>query len=151
MEATVLRLIDDGDATVGAFYIDGKGYCFTLEDEEREEKVKHETRVPEGRYRVTLRTEGGFNNRYTKKYGDFHKGMLWVRDVPGFEYILIHTGNTDEHTSGCLLVGRTVQKGFLGSSVDAYKEIYPIIAAALLKDEEVHITYKDVIKEGLVC
>ena len=57
------------------------------------------------------------------KYGDMHKGMLWVRDIPGFEYILIHTGNTDEHTSGCLLVGDTqennqlVTNGFTGSNL----------------------------------
>ena len=52
-----------------------------------------------------------------------HKGMLWVRDVPGFEYILIHTGNTDEHTSGCLIVGDSqenntiIKDGFVGKSV----------------------------------
>jgi hypothetical protein len=83
----------------------------------RDVKVKGETRIPAGRYQVTLRTEGGFHSKYSEKYGEMHKGMLWVRDVPGFEYILIHTGNTDEHTAGCLLVGNTSDlKGFVGSS-----------------------------------
>ena len=78
-----------------------------------------------------------------------HKGMLWVRDVPNFEYILIHTGNTDEHTAGCLLLGNTQQTnfgssdGFVGSSVNAYKRVYPKIAKALVEGEEVTITYTD--------
>jgi hypothetical protein len=73
-----------------------------------------------------------------------HKGMLWVRDVPGFEYILIHTGNTDEHTAGCLLVGNTSEvRGFIGDSTGAYKRIYPSIAKALEAGEEVTITYED--------
>ena len=57
-----------------------------------------------------------------------HKGMLWVRDVPGFEYILIHTGNTDEHTAGCLIVGDSQQNntiksdGFVGHLLKRTKE-----------------------------
>jgi len=74
--------------------------------------------------------------------------MLWVRNVPNFEYILIHAGNDDDDTSGCLLVGDTqtenVQSdGFVGSSVNAYKRIYTPIAEAIECGDEVTITYID--------
>ena len=145
MELRVIRYCSRKDWTLGMLMEDRTFLCYTLEDEHREEKVMHETRVPAGRYRVTLRTIGGFHQRYSSKYPDMHKGMLWVRDVPGFEYILIHTGNTDEHTSGCLLTGLTSDsnKGFIGNSVDAYKSIYPRIAEALENGEEVFITYEN--------
>ena len=115
----------------------------------REIKISGETRIPAGTYNVTLRTEGGFNQRYNDKFGtDFNKGMLWVRDVPGFEYILIHIGNNDNDTEGCLLVGDTqtqniTKNGFIGSSTDAYTRIYPPIADVLVGGGEVTITYKD--------
>lgn len=149
MELRVVRQVSRNDFTIGSLYkMTDKGpewLCYTLEDEHREEKVMHETRVPAGRYKITLRKTGGFHRRYTDKYPNMHKGMLWVRDVPNFEYILIHTGNTDEHTSGCLLTGLTADahKGFVGRSVDAYKDIYPEIAEALEKGEEVYITYEN--------
>lgn len=147
MKLRVVRYLSSDDFTLGMLLdeTDGKHFlCYTLEDEHREEKVMHETRIPAGTYNITLRTVGGFHSRYTKKYGDMHKGMLWVRDVPGFEYILIHTGNTDEHTSGCLIVGSSSdRKGFIGGSVNAYKKIYPAIAEALERGEEVTITYED--------
>lgn len=147
MRLRVVRYNSESDFTLGMLIDETEGrkfLCYTLEDEHRETKVKGETRIPEGTYFVTLRTTGGFHSRYTQKYGDMHKGMLWVRDVPGFEYILIHTGNTDEHTEGCLLVGNSSDvKGFVGSSVDAYKKIYPAIAAALEAGDEVTITYEN--------
>jgi hypothetical protein len=146
MKLEVIRYHTSDDYTLGMLLdvTEGRKFlCYTLEDEYREEKVMHETRIPDGTYKITLRKVGGFHGRYEEKYGDMHKGMLWVRDVPGFEYILIHTGNTDEHTSGCLLVGNSSDyKGFVGSSVNAYKRVYPSIAAALESEEEVTITYK---------
>ena len=68
--------------------------------------------------------------------------MLHVTDVPNFEYILIHTGNTDEHTAGCLLLGDTSQQnvskeGFIGASTEAYKRVYPRIADAILSGDKV--------------
>jgi len=147
MKLKVLRYNSTDDHTLGMLLdeTDGRRFlCYTLEDEHRDVKVMHETRIPAGTYKITLRTVGGFHGRYTAKYGDMHKGMLWVRNVPGFEYILIHTGNTDEHTSGCLIVGNSSDiKGFIGSSVNAYKRIYPAIAKALEDGEEVTITYED--------
>jgi len=152
MKLEVLRISSQKDSTNGILFdiTDGRKFlAYTLEDEYRDEKVMSETRIPSGTYKITLRTVGGFHSRYEAKYGDFHKGMLWVRDVPGFEYILIHTGNTDEHTAGCLLVGSsqnenlTKKNGFIGASTTAYKRIYPPIAKALEKGEEVTITYID--------
>jgi len=153
MKLEVLRFSSQKDSTNGILFdVTGgerKFLCYTLEDEYREEKVAGETRIPAGTYNITLRTVGGFHGRYVKKYGEMHKGMLWVREVPGFEYILIHTGNTDEHTAGCLLVGDSQQanfgssNGMVGSSVNAYKRIYPPIAEAIERNEKVTITYTD--------
>ena len=150
MKLEVLRFSSEKDSTNGILFdvTDGRKFlCYTLEDEHRDVKEYGETRVPAGTYNVTLRTVGGFHGRYLKKYGEMHKGMLWVRDVPNFEYILIHTGNTDEHTSGCLLLGDTQQtnfgesNGFVGSSVNAYKRVYPAIADVLENGGDVTITY----------
>ena len=150
MKLKVVRYHSTDDYTLGMLLDISNGVDFlayTLEDEHRDEKVKGETRIPSGTYTITLRTEGGIHSKYSEKYGEMHKGMLWVRDVPGFEYILIHTGNTDEHTAGCLLVGNTSDlKGFVGSSTTAYKRIYPPIAKALEKGEEVTIQYIDLNK-----
>lgn len=152
MKIEVLRVSSEADSTSGLVFDvtnERKFLCYSLEDEYRNDKVMHETRVPAGTYKILLRKEGGFHGRYVKKYGDFHKGMLHVQDVPGFEYILIHTGNTDEHTSGCLIVGdsqennQLMKNGFIGKSVQAYKRIYVPIAEALENGEEVTITYVD--------
>ena len=148
----VLRYSSGVDSTLGILSENGpegrEFLAYTLEDEFREEKVSAETRIPEGTYDVKLRTTGGFHSRYAAKFGDWHKGMLHVQDVPGFEYILIHTGNTDEHTMVCLLVADSstqniTKDGFIGASVSAYKRIYPSLAQWLLDGNILTITYID--------
>jgi len=153
MKLEVIRISSQSDSTLGVLFdaTSGRGrkfLGFTIEDEAREDKVQGETRIPAGEYDVQLRTVGGFHQRYGAKYGSMHKGMLHVQNVPGFEYILIHCGNTDDHTEGCLLVGNTSQEnltrnGFIGESVNAYKRIYPSIANALVGGDSVSITYID--------
>ena len=155
MEIVVKRFADNGRASMGLFYIDGIFNCFTIEDEERLSKVRGETRVPEGTYKISLRSEGSFHSRYKRKYGEMHKGMLCIHNAPNwkiekagmtFQYILIHTGNTEKHTMGCLLLNDSASgKTFTGgSSVDAYKRIYPMIAKAILEGERVTIQYVDI-------
>ena len=153
MKLKVFRFSSEVDSTSGLLFeetdLGNRFLCYTLEDERRALKVRGETRVPAGVYSIKLRKEGGFHARYTKKYGGFHIGMLHITNVPGFEYILIHTGNTDEHTAGCLLVGDTqenntiIKDGFVGKSGNAYKRIYPRIAKAIERNEEVTIEYID--------
>jgi hypothetical protein len=153
MKLQVLRFSSQTDSTSGLLFevteVKKHFLCYTLEDERRVLKVRGETRVPAGVYKIELRNEGGFHQRYTKKYPGIHRGMLHITDVPNFEYILIHTGNTDEHTAGCLIVGDAQENnlilpdGFVGKSVNAYKRIYPSIAKAIADGEEVTIEYID--------
>ena len=152
MKLQVLRFSSQVDSTSGLLFeitdIGRNFICYTLEDERRAFKVKGETRVPAGTYNIKLRTEGGFHGRYSKKYPGIHRGMLHITDVPNFEYILIHTGNTDEHTAGCLIVGDAQENnlllsdGFVGKSVNAYKRLYPSVAKAIGQGEEVIIEYR---------
>jgi hypothetical protein len=153
MKLKVLRFSSQEDSSSGLLFLEQQKLeflCYTLEDEKRDIKVMGETRVPAGTYKLELRTEGGFHHKYKKKYGKFHKGMLHVTNVPNFEFILIHTGNTDEHTAGCLLVGDSqkhnliTKNGFVGSSVNAYKRVYPDIAQAIIEGQEVTIEYIDI-------
>jgi hypothetical protein len=154
MKYEVLRISSGKDSTSGMLFEISQNkrtfLAYTLEDEQRDVKVWGETRIPAGIYKLKLREEGGFHNKYASKYGKpFHKGMIHVQDVPGFEYILWHTGNTDEHTAGCLILGNTqtnnriAKDGFIGSSVDAYKFVYPRVAAAIEAGINVEVEYID--------
>ena len=132
-----LKLIRYGhgmDSTGGLLFLDGEFFCYVCEDQFQALKVAGETRIPPGVYEIRLRTEGGMNSKYADRYA-FHKGMLWLQDVPCFEWIYIHTGNTGDHTEGCLLVGYgashpsgefTVQ-----SSVNAYEVLYERIIGGM--------------------
>jgi len=150
MKLQVIRTQFGQDATNGMLFVDGLFECYTLEDQYQSVKVMHETCIPEGTYNIKFRTVGGFHTRYKERYGNSHYGMLWLQDVPGFEYILIHTGNTDEHTSGCLIVGNTQadldnsKDGFIGGSRDAYIKLYNKVAKQLLIGNPVTIEYSKI-------
>lgn len=145
MIITVRRFTDNGDATLNIVAIDQKFQCFGLEDEYRDKKVAGETRIPAGTYNVGIRAVGGFHKRYGKRFPEFHEGMLQVLDVPDFDYILIHIGNTDGDTAGCLLVGQgcnTHGELKVTSSTIAYKALYKkVIKAAKIGD--LYIEYLD--------
>jgi len=139
MDIMVDRFVSDEDTTISSVFVDGRFMCFGLEDEYRENKVSGETRIAAGRYAIKVRAEGGFHQRYSRKFPQFHQGMLHVRDVPEFEYILIHIGNTDENTDGCLLLGEQAVTSIgdmrVNQSRVAYERLYQhVIGAALIED-----------------
>jgi len=144
MHLQLMRISTGVESTTGALYIDGEFVCFVLEDTKRNKKVAGETRIPDGNYRIALRNEGHLTRKYATRYGQMHKGMLWLQDVPGFEWVYIHTGNKRGHTEGCLLVGDSLNNnqladGFVGKSRDAYQRIYPQIAGAIESGEKATI------------
>lgn len=131
------RLVDDRDEQM----------CFSLEDERRHTKVPGETCIPTGSYELKLRTEGGMHGRYRERFGDRHKGMIWLQNVPDFEYVYIHIGNTDDDSRGCICPGMVPLiypdgEFHVGRSADAYWKIYEEIVPALIAGERVvlHVT-----------
>ncbi|MEL6133329.1 MAG: DUF5675 family protein, partial [Bacteroidota bacterium] len=153
MQLQVIRYSSGTNSTLGMLLdvTEGRKFlAYTLEDEFRDAKVKGETRIPAGTYEVKLRKEGGFHERYSKKASikSMHKGMLHVTNVANFEYILIHIGNDEDDTAGCLLVADTAvqninQEGRIGDSTKAYKRVYPPIATYLEEGKTVGIQYVD--------
>lgn len=149
MNLFLLRTSPSEESTLGQMYVDKKPECFTLEDQFQETKVMHETRIPDGRYKIGLRkVDSEMTKRYRKKYVWFTY-HIQILDVKGFENIYIHSGVTDDHTSGCVLVGDGLfnnqvpvdkyENGALTYSSQAYKRIYHKVRTALLKNEEVLI------------
>ncbi len=140
VELLLTRFSSGKEATLGnLFNVMGteelQFLCYTLEDQYQDVKVAKETRIPAGRYQIKLRDEGGMTQRYAKRF-DFHRGMLHLQDVPNFKYIYIHTGNTDDHTDGCILVGdgqvsNVIDRGQVTTSVAAYRRLYETILGAL--------------------
>lgn len=132
------RYQETKDHTKSLFSIDGDFKCFMLEDGFNEVKVYGETRIPAGEYEIELRTRGGKHDKYIKKFGsEFHKGMLWIKNIPNYKYVYIHIGNTPVDTLGCPLTGFDAYstKSKVGNSTGAYKLIYPIIRDAILSGE----------------
>jgi hypothetical protein len=151
MKLEVLRYSSQDDDTLGLLFDvtdDRRRFmCFTLEDEYRTRKKYGETRIPAGTYEIKLRTVGGFHGRYKRRFS-FHRGMLWLQDVPNFQYVLIHIGNVDDDTAGCLLVGDAAVQNVTGTgrinrSAKAYERVYQKIVVPLLEGRSVHITYID--------
>ena len=133
MKLHLLRFSSGERDTLGILYVfnedDGTrdALAFTLEDEHRDIKVKGETRIPAGVYDVRLRTVGGHHARYGKRFDD-HRGMLHLQDVPNFKYVLIHIGNDEDDTAGCILVGDSASmvgsKRSIQGSTKAYRRVY---------------------------
>lgn len=130
MEINLIRKEFSDQSTIGDFIIDGEWFCFSLEDMVREPgvKVPGQTAIPEGRYRVVI-----------DQSDRFRRAMPHILDVPGFDGIRIHNGNTEADTRGCPLLGFTKDRNSVGKSIPAFNQFFDRLYMAL-RDEECWIT-----------
>lgn len=119
--------------TIGRLYVDNHLFCDTCEDKvrdiEREGKVYGKTAIPYGTYKVTL---GVQSPKYSQRASyDWCKGYLpRLLNVPHFDGILIHAGNTAEDSAGCILVGENKVVGKVINSMATLKRLYGILKEA---------------------
>jgi hypothetical protein len=113
MKLLLKRLHRTEHSTIGELYVDGKFECYTLEDKEREVKIKSETAIPKGTYIVGIT----LSNR-------FKRLLPILINVPNFEGVRIHSGNSNHDTEGCILVGTTRSEDYIGSSRLAFQKLF---------------------------
>lgn len=142
-EIVLNRQIYTDQSTIGQITYGDKKTLWTLEDRVRdknrdgdlddagEAKIKHETAIPAGRYKVVIT----YSNR-------FKKPLPLLLNVKGFEGIRIHAGNTKANTSGCILVGMTKGDNIIYSSRDAFKLLFTYLQTVIAK-EDVYIKIVD--------
>jgi hypothetical protein len=116
----------------GSLYVDGKFECYTLEDVPRPVKVQNETAIAAGKYRVIINQSVRFKRR-----------LPLLLNVPNFVGIRIHSGNTNHHTEGCILVGTTLRKDFVGNSRLAFSRLFKKMDAAAKAGEDLMIEIID--------
>ena len=140
MDLLLKRIARRAEYTIGHLYIDGEYFCDTIEDCDRglsqelpasvnQSKKKGITAIPIGRYRVTLDVK---SPRFsTKSAYQFCKGYLpRLVNVPAFDGVLIHIGNTAKDSEGCILVGENKQVGKVLNSTATFRRLYERLKTA---------------------
>lgn len=152
MELKLNRIARKNGYTIGKLSINGKYFCDTLEDSDRgldsgmsldilkRKKLAHITAIPTGRYQVTMDVISPrlSKSNFYKQYGGGRVPRLL--NVPAFEGILIHCGNTAKDTDGCILVGKNSKVGMVLDSKITYSNLYPLLEAAYKRNERIFIT-----------
>lgn len=150
MKLTLIRSALKARYTIGHLYIDGVYFCDTIEDRDRglsatmphdeimAVKVKSETAIPLGTYKVSMAiTSPKFS---LKKDYQWCKGRLpRLLGVPGFDGILIHAGRTQNSSAGCIIVGKNKVVGAVVESMDTIRKLWGKLDAAYKRGEEITI------------
>lgn len=151
MELTLYRKFKLPKYSIGKLYINGEYFCDTIEDTDRglyqgmdlnwllSKKVYCETAIPYGRYRITMDVQ---SQKFAKKktYQKCKGFLPRLLNVPAFDGILIHIGNTQYDSCGCLIVGKNTVKGKVTDSTKTFWKLYDKLSEANKKKEEIWIT-----------
>lgn len=147
------RIAKKSTYTISNMYIDGVKFCNVLEDTDRgltqdmplediqKAKVYGKTAIPTGTYKVTLDIVSPKFSKY-KQYKFCNGKLPRLIDVPGYSGVLIHIGNTEADTDGCLLVGQNNAMGKVTNSTATFKSLYDKMLEAVNRKENITITIK---------
>ncbi|EAL7176508.1 hypothetical protein DLH34_08895, partial [Campylobacter jejuni] len=118
--------------------------CFSLEEDKEGLESGKDLRIPEGNYNLKRHSPSRFENtlRSITKKDDDTMINVYNDDVPSSRAILIHWGNTDKDTQGCILLGLTKDNNneSVGQSRQACKEFYDLMHGKNLEDIKLEIT-----------
>jgi hypothetical protein len=109
MNLRLIRSVFTDTSTIGKLCVDGEKLCYTLEDAVRDTKIAGLTAIPKGRYQVII--------NHSPRFG---RDLPLLLNVPNYEGVRIHPGNDATETEGCILVGTTHGKDFIGGSRKAF-------------------------------
>lgn len=143
MNLELKRIFKGKDYTIGRLFINGEYFCDTLEDPVRkldsvDDKIYSKTAIPAGKYKISMSI---ISPKYSirKSYNWCGGRLPRLLDVPFFEGILIHSGNTPDHTDGCILVGENKIKGQVINSMNTLKNLWVKLNVADEIGEEIWI------------
>jgi len=131
----VERDIFGDNYTTSRVFIDGRFFCYCLEDTDRklednpEAKVYGETAIPRGTYKLLVDFSGRFQRELPR-----------LLDVPGYSGIRIHAGNVPADTHGCLLLGTSRKDGMVVNSRIAMVKFMELLDLAYDRGERVEVT-----------
>jgi hypothetical protein len=124
MDLKLVRTDLTSQSTVGELYVDGKFECYTLEDVVRPVKIKGMTAIPAGGYEVVI-----------SHSARFQRLLPLLLNVPNFDGIRIHAGNTAADTEGCLLVGQAKASNAISGSRNAFNALFAKLQAAAAREK----------------
>lgn len=117
--------------------------CFSLEEDKEGLESGKDLRIPEGNYNLRRHSPSRFQDtlRSITKKDDDKMINVYNNDVSSSRAILIHWGNTDKDTQGCILLGLTKDNNeSIGSSRLACKKFYDLMYGKNLEDIKLEIT-----------
>lgn len=136
MKLHLIRDVLAPDYTLGRLAIDGVFECYTCEDTVRQVegqpveqwKIDGKTAIPRGNYIVIIDHSNHFNRELPR-----------LLDVPGYEGVRIHSGNTPADTEGCLLVGQSRTANGVGMSRLAFDALFEKMESVYLRHEPISL------------
>lgn len=141
LHLTLIRAYKKDTYTIGRLYAGGRFICNTIEDKDRglnqfmsesdiqKVKVKAETAIPIGTYKLVVSMSPKFGRK-----------LIEIQNVPAYSGVRVHRGNTAQDSAGCVIVGMNTEKGKVTNSTKYEELLTTMVESAINNKEECYLT-----------